>query len=322
MDVEILEKIRVMKEEGLPEMEGEIRELIRKGGEENGLSSSSQSRYNGLLREAILANAERGKMAIKKVADKSMLTKKHLIQTGLTGMARLVKNAASTVDEAKQVLEEDAETEEATMQELEQYKTEVTVAGRIVSRLQKEDAKDVMYIGGGFTFFLACVLYILSKRLRLLSLVWYLFGSPESTSSLSSSPPALVPSFDDGLPSALPDVPVGDEHFQLEDIERAELEDTERLEMERLEKERLEKERLEKERLENQRLENQRLENQRLENQRLENQRLEKERLEQQGQETKTIDKKTQSKEKRRREIEKERERRRSELLKKRNAEL
>ena len=170
MDVEILEKLRVMKEEGVPEMESEIRELIRKCP-----STSSRRKYDRLLREAMLANAERGKMAMREGADKSKLTKKHMIQTGLTGMARLVKNAASTVDEAKQVLEEDAETEEATMQELEEYKTELTVAGRIVSRLQKEDAKDAMYIGGGFAFFLACVLYILTKRLRLLSLMFWLF---------------------------------------------------------------------------------------------------------------------------------------------------
>ena len=45
----------------------------------------------------MLANAERGKMAMREGADKSKLTKKHMIQTGLTGMARLVKNAASTV---------------------------------------------------------------------------------------------------------------------------------------------------------------------------------------------------------------------------------
>ena len=99
LDAKVLEKLRVMKEEGVPEMESEIRELIRKCP-----AKSSRRKYDRLLREAMLANAERGKMAMREGADKSKLTKKHMIQTGLTGMARLVKNAASTVDERSKFL--------------------------------------------------------------------------------------------------------------------------------------------------------------------------------------------------------------------------
>ena len=96
--------------------------------------------------------------------------KRHQIRSGLEGMKRLVQEAKYNVDVAGQTLDEDADTEESTIGELNTYKAELSWAGSLVDRLKQEDALDFMYVGGGFTFFSSVVLYILLKRLRILGI--------------------------------------------------------------------------------------------------------------------------------------------------------
>lgn len=119
------------------------------------------------------------------------------IKHGLKSMVQLARDATSSVRNAEIMLDQvsrisrfsflkrhlfsvmlslvrvqDMETESSTLEELNTYQIELRTVSEVVKRLQKDDIKDVLYIGGGFTFFIMCVTYVLTKRLRLWGMLW------------------------------------------------------------------------------------------------------------------------------------------------------